>query len=141
MTAGDFRRIVLGMRDTAEGAHMGHPDFRVNGRIFASLNDDETRGMVVLTPEHQERFVREYPSTFEPESGAWGRQGCTRIHLRSAEEEAVGEAATLAWQNISAKGPSRSRAKAPAKRAPSKATPARRTRAKRRTDSNPSRAS
>ena len=80
LNANHFRRIVLGMRDAAEGAHMGHADFRVNGRIFASLNDDETRGMVVLTPDQQQRFVQEDPSAFEPESGAWGRSGCTRVH-------------------------------------------------------------
>lgn len=116
LTARDFRRIVLGLRDTIESAHMGHPDFRVNGRIFASLTSDETRGMVVLTPEQQQGFVREAPSAFEPESGAWGRAGCTRVHLSSADQEAVGEAATLARQNAIAKGPSPRKAKRPAAR-------------------------
>jgi hypothetical protein len=125
LTARDFRRIVLGLRDTIESAHMGHPDFRVNGRIFASLTSDETRGMVVLTPEQQQRFVREAPSAFEPESGAWGRAGCTRVHLPSADEEAVGEAATLARQNAIAKGPTRSQSK-PTKR---KLTPKRKPKA------------
>jgi hypothetical protein len=88
---------------------MGHPDFRVNGRIFASLTQDESRGMVVLTPEQQARFISEYPSGFQPESGAWGRQGCTRVLLASVDEEVLGEAATLARQNIAAKGPARAR--------------------------------
>ena len=118
LTAREFRRIVLGLRDTIERAHMGHPDFRVNGRIFASLTSDETRGMVVLTPEQQQRFVREAPSAFEPESGAWGRAGCTRVHLSSADEDAVGEAATLARQNAVAKGPTRSTSKPASKRKP-----------------------
>jgi hypothetical protein len=113
--AKDFRRIVLRLPDTVESAHMGHPDFRVNGRIFATLNDDETRGMVVLTPDQQERFVRENPSVFQSESGAWGRAGCTRVHLASVDEETLGEALTLAWQNGVAKGPSRSTARAAAK--------------------------
>ena len=91
---------------------MGHPDFRVNGRVFASLNDDETRGMVVLTPEEQERFIREYAPAFEPESGAWGRAGCTRVHLAAVDEEALGEAATLAFRNAIRKGPPRARSKA-----------------------------
>ena len=73
LNANDFRRIVLGLREAVESAHMGHPDFRVNGRIFATLNQDETRGMVVLTPDQQQRFVEEHSSAFEPESGAWGR--------------------------------------------------------------------
>ncbi len=104
-----FRHIVLGLRDAIEGAHMGHPDFRVNGRIFASLNDGQTRGMVVLTPEQQQRFIEEHPSVFEPESGAWGRAGCTRVHLGEANEETLGEALTVAWQNSIARGPARSR--------------------------------
>jgi hypothetical protein len=102
--AQDFRRIVLGLQDAVEASHMGHPDFRVNGRIFATLKQDETKGMVVLTPEQQERFVREHPSAFEPESGAWGRSGCTRVDLQSVNEETLGEAVTLARQNAVAKG-------------------------------------
>lgn len=109
--AKDFRRIVLGLPDTIESAHMGHPDFRLNGRIFATLNHDQTHGMVVLTPDQQERFVREHPSAFLLESGAWGRSGCTRVRLESVDEEALGEAVTLAWQNSLAKGPSRSKRK------------------------------
>ena len=59
MNAEDFRRIALGMADAVEGAHMGHPDFRVNGRIFATLHPDHRHGMVKLTPDQQQQFVRE----------------------------------------------------------------------------------
>jgi hypothetical protein len=90
--------MALALEGAIEGAHMGHPDFRANGRIFASLQDGERRGMVVLTPEHQADVVARGAPAFEPESGAWGRQGCTRICLASAGEELVGEALTLAWQ-------------------------------------------
>jgi hypothetical protein len=103
MTAKEFRRIALGMKDAVEGAHMGHPDFRVNGRIFATLHADDTSGMVKLTPEQQRTFVREYPDAFVPENGAWGRQGSTAVRLEVAEEESVGAAMTLAWQNTIAK--------------------------------------
>jgi hypothetical protein len=103
-SAKDFRRIALGMKDTVEGAHMGHPDFRVNGRIFATLHPDHQSGMVKLTPDQQQIFVREDPATFAPESGAWGRQGCTRVLLDSADEDKLGEAITIAWQNIANKG-------------------------------------
>jgi hypothetical protein len=99
MTAEDFRRIALGMKDATEGAHMRHPDFRVNGRIFATLHHDRLWGMVKLSPEQQQTFVREYPATFAPESGAWGRQGCTAVRLKSVDEDTLGEALTLAWQN------------------------------------------
>lgn len=100
---------------------MGHPDFRVGGRIFATIHPDRQFGMVKLTPDQQETLVRENPGTFAPENGAWGRQGCTRVRLDAVDEETLGEAMTLAWQNLA-------RAKtSPRKRvAPSGATRARR---------------
>lgn len=105
MSPGDFRRIALGMKGTVESAHMGHPDFRVSGRIFATLHPDHKWGMVKLTPDQQEIFVRENPATFVPENGAWGRQGCTAVRLDAVDEDRLGEAMTLAWQNI-ARNPS-----------------------------------
>jgi hypothetical protein len=99
----DFRRIALGMKDVIESAHMGHPDFRVNGRIFATLHADHQWGMVKLTPDQQAAFVRDDPAAFKPESGAWGRQGCTAVRLDKVDEEVLGEAMTLAWQNNAAR--------------------------------------
>ena len=87
------------MKDVVEGAHMGHPDFRVNGRIFATLHPGDEFGMVKLTPDEQGQFVNDHPATFAPENGAWGRQGCTRVRLEGADEETIGEAMTLAWQH------------------------------------------
>ena len=95
----DFRRIALSMTDAIENAHMGHPDFRANGRIFATLAPDNKQGMVKLTPAQQVGYVREYPGTFVPAKGAWGLQGCTMVQLKSADKETVGQAMTLAWQN------------------------------------------
>lgn len=81
---------------------MGHPDFRAHGRIFATLHPDERHGMVKLTPEQQARFIRDHAAAFTPENGAWGRQGCTRVRLDAVDEETLGEAMTLAWQNCAA---------------------------------------
>ena len=108
MTAADFRRIALGMKDAIESAHMGHPDFRVNGRIFATLHPDLLHGMAVLTPDQQSDFMQANRA-FAPENGAWGRQGCTRVTLKAADEETVGEALTLAWRNAVSKGATKSR--------------------------------
>lgn len=99
-SADRFRRLALGMKDAVEAAHMGHPDFRVNGRIFATLHADLKWGMVKLTPEQQAEFIRAHPDVFAPENGAWGRQGCTAVRLDAVGEEALGEALTLAWRNI-----------------------------------------
>ena len=99
LTAEDFRRIALGMKGAVESAHMGHPDFRLAGRIFATLHADRTHGMVKLTPEQQKMVVQDHPGAFAAENGAWGRQGCTAVRLDVADEETVGEAMTLAWRN------------------------------------------
>ena len=112
VTTASFRRIALGMDGAIESAHMGHPDFRANGKIFATLQGND-RGMVKLTPDQQQKFVADHPDAFLPESGAWGRQGCTRVILAAADAEAVGEAMTLAWQKASAAKPAK---KAKAKR-------------------------
>ena len=101
MNATGFRRIVLGLAGVIEGAHMGHPDFRVGGRIFATLTADESTGMVKLPVDQQARFLAA-DSAFRPASGAWGLQGSTLIDLHRSDEEVVGEAATIAWQNVSA---------------------------------------
>jgi hypothetical protein len=103
MTANGFRKIALGMDGAIEGAHMGHPDFRAFGRIFATLHQGDKTGMVALTPDQQAVLVREHPDAFLPESGAWGRNGSTRVVLKSVDEETLGEAMTLAWRNAEEK--------------------------------------
>jgi uncharacterized protein YdhG (YjbR/CyaY superfamily) len=105
----DFRRIALGLKDAVEGAHMGHPDFRANGRIFATLHGDGLKGMVKLTPDQQQEFVQQYPAAFEPESGAWGRQGCTAVRLDSVDEDTLGAALTLARRNVESRPAGRTR--------------------------------
>ena len=91
MRENDFRRIALGMEGAVESAHMGHPDFRVNNRIFATLHHDRKFGMVALTPDQQEQFMRARPDAFAPESGAWGRAGSTRVRLASVDDETLWE--------------------------------------------------
>jgi hypothetical protein len=100
MTSQDFRRIALGMEGAVEGSHMDHPDFRASGKIFATIHVDNKQGMVKLTPEQQERFIREYPGMFHAAAGAWGRGGSTMVTFAVAREEVVGEAMTLAWQGV-----------------------------------------
>jgi hypothetical protein len=99
LTAGQFRSLALAMEGAVESAHMGHPDFRANGRIFATLHPGNESGMVKLTPEQQQEFLREGSDAFIPSSGAWGRQGCTNVKLALVAEDSLGQALTLAWQN------------------------------------------
>jgi hypothetical protein len=107
ITADVFRRLALDMQDAIEGAHMGHPDFRANGRIFATLHTGDQFGMVKLTPEEQQEFIRTSPGMFIPSSGAWGRQGCTNVRLEAADKATVRAAMNLAWQQAVSKPPSR----------------------------------
>jgi hypothetical protein len=117
MTADDFRDLALGMPGAIERAHMGHPDFRANGRIFASLHSGDRSGMVKVAPGEQQALMRAHPETFVPSSGAWGRQGCTNVRLDVADAAAVRGAMTLAWQAAASTPPGRPRQKkAPAPR-------------------------
>jgi hypothetical protein len=98
VTADDFRRLALGFPETAESEHMGHPDFRVRGKIFATLAwPDDSRGMVNLTPEQQSMFVKADPKVFEPVKGGWGRRGATSVRLEAAKEATLRSAILTAW--------------------------------------------
>src|SRR5437016_13516418 len=100
MTAREFRSIALSLPQVSEAAHMGHPDFRVGGRIFATLGYPRSGwGMVKLTPEQQELFVRAQPVAFAPVKGAWGRAGATNVRLQAAKKAAVRVALVIAWRN------------------------------------------
>ena len=88
MTIDKFRKIALEIPTSVERSHMNHPDFRVAGKVFASLGvPDESWGMVKLTPEQQRAFIKKASKIFKPCSGAWGRQGYTNVYLRLRESE------------------------------------------------------
>jgi YjbR protein len=100
MTARDFREIALSFPEAVESAHMSHPDFRVGGRIFATLGyPDEEWGMIKLTPEEQRSFVRADPAVFRTVKGAWGRRGNTNVYLPKAMNDKIREALGVAWSN------------------------------------------
>ena len=104
MTANDFRKIALSLPETEERAHMSHPDFRVGGKIFATLGyPDKTHGMVKLSPEEQHYFSKDHPDVFTPVKGAWGRGGATTIHLKTAKKETLSKAIHAAWRNTAPK--------------------------------------
>jgi hypothetical protein len=108
MTPNGFRRIALGLEGVVESAHHGHPDFRVRGRIFATLGYPDWKwGMVNLTPDQQRTWVREHLDGFVAVKGKWGEQGSTSVRLDAVDEETLGEALTLAWQNTIAKSSAR----------------------------------
>jgi hypothetical protein len=104
MTAADFRRLALTLPGAEERAHMNHPDFRVAGKIFATLGyPNASRGMVKLFPDQQAEFVAADPKSFVPVNGAWGRQGCTHVLLKTADKERVREAMRAAWERAAPK--------------------------------------
>ena len=109
MTTHDFRKIALSIPGAVEQSHMEHPDFRLKGKIFASLGSpDGHHGMVKLTPEQQGEFVKKAPAVFTPCNGAWGRQGCTYVLLEGVTPAILRAAISAAAKNIGrrAGGPS-----------------------------------
>ena len=104
MTANEFRKLALEIPAAVEGSHMNHPDFRVAGKIFASLGvPDKNWGMVKLTPEQQHAFIEKAPKVFKPCSGAWGRQGYTNVYLPSAKAGIMRAALDAAATNVASK--------------------------------------
>jgi hypothetical protein len=98
MKAADFRRIALSLEGAEEGSHMGSPDFRVGGRIFATLaSQKQGYGNLMLTPEQQAEFVADQPDVFVPIAGGWGKMGATHIRLARADEDVLAGALRTAW--------------------------------------------
>jgi hypothetical protein len=120
MTAADFRRIALSLEGAEEGSHMGSADFRVGGRIFATLAAiRDGYGNLMLTPEQQAEFVAEDPSVFIPVPGGWGRNGATHIRLDLVSEAVLAGALEAAWRlRIRKNGEAGRRKPAPAKGIP-----------------------
>jgi hypothetical protein len=99
MTAADFRRIALSFDGAEEGSHMGAVDFRVGGRIFATLASvKDGFGNLALTPEMQAEFVAEAPDLFVPVAGGWGRMGATHIRLAKVNRDILTDALHAAWK-------------------------------------------
>ncbi|HET9219899.1 MAG TPA: MmcQ/YjbR family DNA-binding protein [Terriglobia bacterium] len=99
MTVADFKRIALEMEGAEEGSHMGAVDFRVGGRIFATLaSQAEGYGNLVLTPQEQSAFCEELPEVFVPIAGGWGRMGMTHIVLAKASQDVLRGALHSAWK-------------------------------------------
>lgn len=100
MTPDGFRRLALSLPEAVEGAHMGHPDFRVGGKIFATLGSpDASHGMVKLKPDQQALFMQVVPDAFMPAKGGWGRAGSTLVVLKRAKVATLRDAMLAVWRN------------------------------------------
>jgi len=99
LTSQDFRCLALSFPETSENSHMDHPDFRVGGKIFATLGyPEEGWAMVKLTPIEQEMFVKAQPKVFNPCTGVWGRRGATNVRLKAARKPTLRRALEAAWR-------------------------------------------
>jgi len=104
MTTEDFRRMALQLPEAVESSHQAHPDFRVRGKIFATLGyPDEKWAMVKLPPEQQDILSKAEPDVFVPVKGGWGRQGATSVNLKAAKKVRVGDVLLTAWRNVAPK--------------------------------------
>lgn len=110
MTPEQFRKLALGCAGAVEASHMGHPDFRVGGKIFASLGFPvDAFATVRLTPDQQARLMAAAPDVFMPSSGAWGRSGWTTIRLAKAKVSLTRSAVELAFESVAAVAPKKRR--------------------------------
>jgi hypothetical protein len=122
MTSAGFRKLALALPGAEERAHMNHPDFRVSGKIFATMGYPRTGwAMVALTPEDQVSFVAMTPEAFAPVKGRWGEQGATSVILRHATVPTVRAALAAAYEARVNKTATRRRARK-ATRSPRRAT-------------------
>src|SRR5690242_4694086 len=104
MKPSDFRRFALSLPNTEEGSHFGNADFRVNGRIFATLSlEREGYGVLLLTPDQQAGMVEDAPEIFSPVPGGWGKHGSTRVLLAKVPADILEGALRTCWQNKQAK--------------------------------------
>ena len=100
MTGAGFRKLALSLPETAEGSHFNVPDFRVAGKIFATLAyEKEGFGVLLLTPEQQAGMVEDAPGMFSPVAGGWGRKGSTRVRLAQVTPDILESALRTAWRN------------------------------------------
>jgi hypothetical protein len=106
MTPEKFRQLALSLPDATEASHMGHPDFRVGGKVFATIGYPDARyAMLKLIPEQQAKLVAASPDMFTPVPGGWGRRGSTNVILAAASTAAVKSALAMAWENIAPNAP------------------------------------
>ena len=123
MNAGDFRRIAMSLDGVEESSHMGTRDFRVRGRIFATLPPKSPGiGNLMLSPEQQAQYVHEAPDVFQPVAGGWGRMGCTQVLLEKADDDLLHGAIKMAWTRRAENKP-KSKSKMAAKKRPRSAPP------------------
>jgi hypothetical protein len=100
LSAEEVRRLALALPEAVEQAHMGKPDFRVKGKIFASLPRGGAVAVVKLAPDHQASLMDAFPGLLEPAAGAWGRQGWTKVHLRNVDEDGMRGLLRSAWRTV-----------------------------------------
>ncbi len=112
MTRGQFRKLALRIEGVTEGSHQGHPDFRANGRIFATLGyPDDSWGMIKLSPTDQALYLERHSASFERATGAWGAKGSTLVKLEAADPKVVAAALQFACANAAISVPGRGRSR------------------------------
>lgn len=98
-----LRTLALALPEATEEAHMGHPDFRVRGKIFATARTDDARGVLKLPPEIAETMIATHPEVFSPTPGAWGRRGWTYVQTDVADGPLLRDLVALAWRQVAPK--------------------------------------
>jgi hypothetical protein len=103
MKQDEFRALALNFPEAAEASHFDTADFRVRGKIFATLREADGRAVLKLSPDEQQLLMAASPGLFEPIKGSWGQKGWTRVVLERADAETVGHAMGMAWRSVAPK--------------------------------------
>lgn len=99
----EFRALALGFTEAVEAGHFDTADFRVRGKIFATLRQADGRAVLKLSPDQQQLLMETAPGQFEPVKGSWGQKGWTRVVLDRADEATVRHAMEYAWGSVAPK--------------------------------------
>ena len=103
MTPDDVRRLALALPETCESAHFGRPDFRVRGKVFATLWPNDKMAVVKLDPGEQQLRIEADPHVFAPVPGGWGQRGWTILDLGASDEATLRSALLAAWTSVAPK--------------------------------------
>lgn len=104
MTPAAFLKLALSLPETSLGAHMGHGDVRVAGKIFSSPADRPGGAAYLkLTPDQQAMLCAAEPGMFAPVTGGWGLKGATWIYVAKADAKTARSALWMAWRNAAPK--------------------------------------
>ena len=95
-----FRQLALSFPGTDEEPHFDKTSFRVNKKIFATVDTKKNRACVMLSVIDQSVFSAYDQSVIYPVPNKWGLQGATFIELGNVRKSMLKDALKQAYNKI-----------------------------------------